>query len=150
MTVTISRLTHFAQRFGKFYARQFAPLLARAGLSMREIHVLLFLANHPEQNTARDVVELRGLSKSQVSQAVDLMTGRGILLRTQDPSDRRVVHLAITEKGAPLAQEAQTIQAAFGLRLLDGLSETEQAEFWSLLGKVLKNTEQLIEGESPS
>ncbi|MCI8690981.1 MAG: winged helix DNA-binding protein, partial [Oscillibacter sp.] len=138
------------QRFGKFYARQFAPLLARTGLSMREIHVLLFLANHPEQNTARDVVELRGLSKSQVSQAVDLMTGRDILHRTQDPADRRVVHLSITEKGAPLAQEAQAIQAAFGLRLLEGLSETEQAEFWSLLGKVLKNTEQLMEGESPS
>ncbi len=150
MPLTMSFLTQFAQRFGKFYARQFLPLLARTGLSMREINVLLFLANHPEQDTARDVVELRGLSKSQVSQAVDLLTSRDILYRTQDQADRRVVHLAITEKGAPLAQEVQAIQAAFGRKLLEGLTEPERTEFLVLLRKVLKNTEQLMEGESSS
>ena len=148
MTVTISQLTHFSQQFGKFYIQQFAPLMARTGLSAREINVLLFLAIHPGQDTARDVVELRGLSKSQVSQAVELLTEWGILRRTQDQADRRVVHLAITEKGAPLAREVQAIQAACGLRLLDGLTESERAVFLSLLAKVMDNTERMMEGEA--
>ena len=69
-----------------------------------EVQVLLFLANHPGNDTARDVVELRGLPKSQVSRAVDLLVSRGFLQRRPDETDRRVIHLAITEAGKPLAR----------------------------------------------
>ena len=110
---------------------------------MREIHVLLFLANHPGQDTARDVAELRGMAKSQVSQAVEVLAGRGLLARRADGEDRRVVHLEITEQGAPLAREAQAIQAACGQRLLEGLTEEEQAVFLDLLERVLREMEDL-------
>lgn len=75
MAVNYTRLLQFFQQFGKFYTHQFSPFLARTGLSMREVHVLLFLANNPSYDTARDVTEFRGLSKSQVSQAVELLGG---------------------------------------------------------------------------
>lgn len=141
--ITIAQLTRLPRKFMKYYDRQFLPLLERTGLSMREIHVLLFLANHPGQDTARDVAELRGLAKSQVSQAVEALTARGILARRDDPEDRRVVHLDITETGRPLAREAQAIQAACGKRLLAGLNEEEQALFLNLLERVLRETEAL-------
>ena len=141
--ITISQLTRLPQRFRRYYDRRFLPLLERTGLSMREVHVLLFLANHPGQDTAREVVECRGLAKSQVSQAVEVLTGRGILARRADGEDRRIVHLDITEAGRPLAREAQAIQAACGRRLLAGLSEEEQAVFLDLLERVLRETEAL-------
>lgn len=141
--ITISQLTRLPQRFRRYYDRRFLPLLERTGLSMREVHVLLFLANHPGQDTARDVAELRGLAKSQVSQAVEVLTGRGILARRADGEDRRVIHLEITERGAPLAREAQTVQAACGRRLLAGLTEEERTVFLDLLERVLRETEEL-------
>lgn len=141
--ISISQLTRFSQRFGRFYTRCFTPLLERTGLTMREIHVLLFLANHPDQDTAREVVECRGLAKSQVSQAVEVLAGRGVLERRADGGDRRVVHLAITEAGAPLAREAQDIQSACSHELLAELTEEERICFWRLLDKVLKRTEIL-------
>ena len=141
--ITIAQLTRLPRKFGKYYDRQFLPLLEKTGLSMREIHVLLFLANHPGQDTARDVAELRCLAKSQVSQAVEVLTGRGLLARRADGEDRRVVHLEITEQGAPLAREAQAIQCACGKRLLAGLTEEEQAVFLDLLERVLRKTEEL-------
>ena len=141
--LTIAQLTRLPRRFGKFYDRQFSPLLERTGLSMREIHVLLFLGNHPGQDTARDVTELRGLAKSQVSQAVEVLAGRGILARRADGEDRRVIHLEITETGLPLAREAQAVQAACGRRMLAGLNEEEQAVFLNLLERVLQETEKL-------
>lgn len=89
MAVNYTRLLQFFQQFGKFYTHQFSPFLARTGLSMREVHVLLFLANNPSYDTARDVTEFRGLSKSQVSQAVELLAAERILRRTPDAADRR-------------------------------------------------------------
>ena len=141
--ISIAQLTRLPRKFEKYYDRQFLPLLERTGLSMREIHVLLFLANHPGQDTAREVTELRGLAKSQVSQAVEVLTGLGILRRQADGVDRRIIHLAITEEGIPLAREAQAIQAACGRRLLAGLSEQERAVFLGLLERVLTETEAL-------
>ena len=143
MGPTIAQLTRFSQYFRRFYARQFTPLMERTGLTIRDIMVLLFLANHPEQDTARDVVEYRGLSKSQVSQAVEVLTGRGVLERSPDRDDRRVVHLRITEAGEPLAREAQELQAACGARLLETLPEGERVLFLELLTKVLEQAERL-------
>ena len=109
-----AQLIRLPRKFGKYYDRQFLPLLEKTGLTLREVHVLLFLANHPGQDTARDVTELRGMAKSQVSQAVEVLAGRGLLARRADGEDRRVVHLEITEQGAPLAREAQVLQPPAG------------------------------------
>ena len=148
MTLSYTRLLQFYKQFGKFYDRQFGDFSARTGLSMREIHVLLFLANNPGYDTARDISELRGLSKSQVSQAVELLAAEGFLQRTPDESDRRVVHLSITPAGLPLARECQTIQTACGQRLLAGLSEEQEQQLALLLGTVLDNGSHLTEEES--
>ena len=148
MTLSYTRLLQFYKQFGKFYARQSSDFSARTGLSMREIHVLLFLANNPGYDTARDISELRGLSKSQVSQAVELLAAEGFLLRTPDEADRRVVHLSITPAGLPLARECQTIQTACGQRLLAGLSEEQEQQLALLLGTVLDNGSHLTEEES--
>lgn len=87
-----TRLLQFAQQFQNYYDRQFLPLLERTGLTMRDIRVLLFLINNPDYDTAKDITALRGLSKSQVSQAVDLLVAEGMLRRTPDQADRRVIH----------------------------------------------------------
>lgn len=148
MTLSYTRLLQFYKQFGKFYDRQFSDFSARNGLSMREIHVLLFLANNPGYDTARDISELRGLSKSQVSQAVELLAAEGFLLRTPDEADRRVVHLSITPAGLPLARECQGIQTACGQRLMTGLSEEQEQQLALLLGTVLNNGSHLAEEES--
>lgn len=148
MPTVTTRLLLFSKQFERFYEHRFTPLLERTGLSMREVHVLLFLANNPGYDTARDVAEYRGLAKSQVSQAVDLLAARGLLRRTPDGGDRRVVHLTLTEAGQPLAREAQAIQTACGRRLLAGLSPEDEARFHRLLETVLENGAHLMEEET--
>ena len=148
MTFSYTRLLQFYKQFGKFYDRQFADFSARTGLSLRDIHILLFLVNNPGYDTARDITELRGISKSQVSQAVELLAAEGFLLRTPDEADRRVVHLSITPEGLPLARECQAIQTACGRRLTAGLSEEQAQQLTLLLETVLDNGSQLAEEES--
>ena len=145
--ISIVQLTRLPRKFARYYDHQFLPLLERWKLSMREIHVLLFLANHPGQDTARDVTEHRGLAKSQVSQAVEVLADRGYLSRRADGEDRRIIHLDITPAGRPLAREAQAIQAACGRHLLEGLTEAERTVFLDLLERVLARTEELTEKE---
>ena len=148
MANNYTRLLQFSQQFGKFYAYQFTPLLERTGLTMREVHVLLFLANNPDYDTARDVTLYRGMSKSQVSQAVDLLCAQGLLQRTPDGADRRMVHLSITPAGRPLARECQVLQERCGARLLDGLAPEQVRQLRELLETVLNNGAHLAEEAS--
>lgn len=143
MSISYTRILQFYQNYSRFYCRRFAPLLERSGLSMREINVLLFFANNPGYDTAREVTQYRGLSKSQVSQAVDLLCAQGLLERQTDPSDRRVVHLHLTEEARPLTREAQTIQASCTAQLLDGFSSEETEQFCGFLERVLDNASSL-------
>ncbi|WP_455582752.1 MarR family winged helix-turn-helix transcriptional regulator [Dysosmobacter sp.] len=144
----ISRGLRFYQQFHRFYNRCLTPLMERQQLSLREIQVLLFLANNPGCDTARDVEKLRGLAKSQVSAAVEHLTGRGLLRRLPDQRDRRIVRLSITEAGWPIAREAQRIQARCGGALLEGLSREELTQMQGILEKVLANGERLAGKES--
>lgn len=143
MAVNATRMLQFYQHFGKFYTRQFAPLADSLGLSVRELQVLLFLANNPDYDTARDITVLRGLSKSQVSQAVDLLWAEGLVERTPDTADRRVVHLSITEEGWPLARKAQAVQDSCSARLLSGFTAEEALQLMALVERVVENAEAL-------
>ena len=144
--MTTTRFLQFSKQFGKYCEHRFTPLSQRHGLSMREINVLLFLANNPGFDTARDITEYRGISKSQVSQAVDFLVELGYLVRTADTEDRRVIHLAITQEGAPIAKEAQQIQNDCGRALLEGLT-AEQKHQLEMLWEILLDNGQHLAGE---
>ena len=146
MAVSSTQLLRVIQQFRRYYDRHFSELLSRTGLSMREMHVVLFLANHPAHDTARDVTELRGLAKSQVSAAVDLLA-RHRSGRQPDKADRRVIHLALTDAGAALAREGQKLQSTCLDALFAGLTQSEAERFQELLEKVLTSAEvRLKEG----
>lgn len=140
-----TRLLQFLQQYTKYCNHQFLPLLTRTGITMREVHVLLFLANNPDYDTARDITVLRGISKSQVSQAVDLLTAEGFLLRTPDQTDRRIVHLAISPDGWPLAKECLQIQESCSQQLMEGLTPEEEETFRVIFEVILNNGARLAE-----
>ena len=137
------RFLQCAKKFGDYCSRRFAPLSETHGLSMREINVLLFLANNPGYDTARDIVEYRGISKSQVSQAVDFLVEMDYLTRTPDREDRRLMHLAITAQGLPVVREAQAIQERCGQALLSGLTEDQREQVLALWDIVLDSAQHL-------
>lgn len=140
-----SRLLQFLRQFQKYFDRQFDEIIKEQNLTIREIHVLLFLANNPDHDTARDITQLRGIPKSQVSQAVDLLAAEGLLLRTPDPEDRRIVHLSITPQGIPLARECQVIQEHCIQQMLNLLSPREQKQFQACLNTLLENSIRFFE-----
>lgn len=144
-----SRLLQFLRQFQKYFDRQFDEILEEQKLTIREIHVLLFLANNSSYDTARDITQLRGIPKSQVSQAVDLLVAGGLLLRTPDPADRRMVHLSITPLGMPLARECQAIQERCIQQMLDLLPPREQRQFQSCLNTLLENSTRFFEENHP-
>lgn len=62
------------------------------------VDILLFLANNPGRDTARDICTYRKLKPAIVSFHVDKLAREGYLLRQAVPGDRRKCRLVPTEK----------------------------------------------------
>ena len=81
-------------------------------LLLIELDILLFLANNPAYNTAKDICQCRGVKPGIVSVHVDRLVNLGLLARQDVPGDRRKTRLVCTDQAAPLIARGRTQQQA--------------------------------------
>lgn len=132
------RYTEYFSRMGrgkKWYAQALVPISKKWKLTQNELDVLLFLHNNPDMDRAADIVSWRGISKSHVSLSVNSLETRGLIVRAAS-TDRRAVHLALTESGRAIAQEGQAAQRSFFQQLYQGITPEEFALWQSILDKI--------------
>ena len=115
-------LTNIAH-YRKLYHKMFAPLGKQYGLTQIEIDILLFLINNPEFNTAKDIVALRGLAKSNISTALEQLKQKDYLEIKKEPGNRRLNRIFLKEKGTERAEVFKERQEEFFTLMLDGISE---------------------------
>jgi len=133
----------------KLYNSLFGSLLEKYQLTQLEIDILLFLANNPPFDTARDIVEKRHLAKSHVSSGVDSLASRGLLERSRQDGNRKTIHLRLTEKAAPIVEEGRAVQMRYGKLLLKGFSDQEMEQLFRFLERAAENVDAALAGNIP-
>ncbi len=129
---------------GKLYGQYFAPLLEQSGMTQLEIDILLFLANNPGCDTARDIVELRHLAKSHVSAGVESLARRGLLERVYREGNRKVIHLRLLPEADGLIAAGRGIQRHYGEALFRGFTQAEREELARLLDRIARNVDSAL------
>ena len=113
------------------------------GLSQNEIEVLLFLA-HKKCDTAREITQFRGISRSLVSKSVDLLMKKGYLEAKQDEKDRRVIHLLLLPKAEKTIEKLNIIRREFMSKLCEGITREEADAFMVIVRKMAGNVQKNI------
>ena len=131
----------------KLYGQLFLPLLERHGLTQLEADILLFLANNPAYDTARDIVEKRRLAKSHVSAGIESLAGRGLLERRRQPGNRKTIHLRPTEQAEPIVEQGRAIQRRYGGLLFQGFTEAGREQLARFLNRVSDNVDAALASE---
>lgn len=114
-------------------------------LTLSEAAIISFLHNNPGKDTAADIVELRGLKKSNVSPAVETLYQKNLLDRRQDKEDRRKIHLSLTRHARPIADDVERISKEFHKEVFSGLTQEEIDAFYRINRKVRENTRTAME-----
>ena len=78
-----------ANKMTKAYHVMLTPLCKEAGLPPLALDILLFLANNPEHNTAKDICRMRGHKPGIVSVHVERLVNDGLLERREMPGGRQ-------------------------------------------------------------
>ena len=134
-------------RAQKGYTRLMDPICRKWNLTRNELDVLLFLANNPEMDRAVDIVTNRGMSKSHVSLSITNLESRGFLTRTEDPSDRRTVHLRLTEAAKEVTDTGRMAQKRFFTYIHQGVTKEQiemMVEFAKRVSENIQNIEEVI------
>ena len=117
-----SQLSAYSRRFADAYAAAMRPLAQETGLPQGAVDILLFLANNPGLDTARDICACRGLKPGIVSLNVETLTAGGYITRQSVPGDRRKCRLVCTPKAEPIVSRGRALQEAFFARMTEGVS----------------------------
>lgn len=123
------RLHGHALAFEAAYAAIMKPLCAELGMPQSALDILLFLANNPGYDTARDICLYRHMKPGIVSFQVDRLVEEGYLTRQSDGGDRRVTHLQCTPAAADAIERGRRLQSTLGDRLMEGIDPETRALF---------------------
>jgi len=102
-------------------------VLDRYDLTMVDIRVLLFLYEHEQHNTAKDIVEMHFVAKSYVSKSVEKLLERGFLVKKHREKDKRYVHLLLQEKALPVIEAVSQERKKMLKNLFAGITGDQQA-----------------------
>ena len=139
MRNTTNFLTNF-RRTIKLYDTMLKEICGAYHLTLIEANIISFLYNNPGKDTAGDIVELRMLSKGNVSTAVEALIQKHLIEREQDKTDRRRIHLYLLPAAEPITNRISEIREQFSEEILFGFSEEERKQFEVLNDRLWENT----------
>jgi DNA-binding MarR family transcriptional regulator len=113
-------------------------------VSLPQLHVLMML----QERGRMMVSELAGLlhiSMPSASSIVDRVEENGLVLRTRDAADRRVVYVEVTDRGRGLVEELMGLKQESMQRLFGAMTDEELRDIVRGL-QAVRATLQRIEG----
>ena len=132
-----------ANKMTQAYHIMLTPLCKETGLPPLAMDILLFLANNPEHNTAKDICRMRGHKSGIVSVHVERLVNDGLLERQEMPGDRRQTRLVCTEKAQDIITRGRDIQWQFGLRLMEGISKEDHETMHRCFERIDANLDEI-------
>lgn len=150
-SISIGRLADnpgfLAARFSWFAARVSNASLEAFDLTTRPYSVLE-LAAVGGGVTQRDIVRILRLDPSAVVGLVDQLADRGLVVRRQDPRDRRRTVVCATDDGIAMANQAAGALDAAYAEMLGTLSDDERNDVIGVLLALARLPDQHIRDPS--
>lgn len=134
------------RRIIKLHESMLKAICEEYRLTLIEATIICFLQNNPGKDTAADIVELRMLSKGNVSQAVESLMQKALLRREPDTEDRRRIHLFLTPAAGPIVQSMEAVWRRFEETIFAGLTEEDKAMFDKVNRRMMENAQNAMTG----
>jgi DNA-binding MarR family transcriptional regulator len=105
--------------------RDFMGYARESGLSMAQLGALFQIRRRGGCGVTELADEL-GVTSSAASQLLERLVHQGLILRSEDPGDRRVKQVVLTDKGLQVLQESIRARQSWLNDLADTLSDSEK------------------------
>lgn len=114
----------------------------KIGLSMSQLDAMFHL-HHQGGVGVKDLGDHLGVSSAAASQMLERLVRQNLILRSEDPSDRRVKKLVLTERGIQTIKESIHSREEWMDELSTALTDDEKAQVVPVLKILIDKTQQL-------
>jgi len=104
-------------------------------LTESQLNVLELLLEHQPMKPS-DMLHYLSTTPAAITTLLDRMERGGLIARTRDETDRRIVWVTVTERGASEARRGVEIRERYVRQMLDRISVHNQQLLIYLLGKI--------------
>lgn len=122
--------------------RHFICYARESGLSMSQLGTLFHL-NRAGSSGVTDLGDHLGVTSAAASQMLDRLVRQELILRSEDPSDRRVKQIVLTDKGLQVLHESIRARQVWLADLAETLSDSEKEAVTSALHTLIDRANQL-------
>jgi Transcriptional regulators len=129
------------------YSKCVGKICQKHDVTRMELDILLFLANNPCFDTASDIVEMRYLSKSQVSASVKMLEARGYIRKEYAGDNRKTVHLTICDTASGVVADGKEAQERFLAIMMEGIPQEELDSMRRCMSRILENIDEYLKSD---
>lgn len=133
----------FLKKSETVYQKFCQNVVRQWNLNDTAFQVIMFLANNPRFNTARDLCRMRGIKTGIASVAVEQLIQTGYLERKTDPGDRRIQRLYVTDKASELVRQGREAQKEFAGAIASALTPEEMEAYYRLTDKMMAKIDEM-------
>jgi DNA-binding MarR family transcriptional regulator len=130
--------------------RNFIHYARESGLSISHFGAIFHLYRSGSCGVT-EIGEQLGVTSAAASQMLDRLVQQGVVLRTEDPEDRRVKRIVLTDKGCRILEEAirarQSWLEELALNLTDSEKESVTTALTLLIGRVNQFTPTTVSAQ---
>jgi len=113
-----------------------------SGLSMSQLGAL-FHIHHSGSSDVSDLGDDLGVTSSAASQMLERLVQQDLVLRSEDPSDRRVKQIVLTDRGCQVVHESMHTHQSWLYDLAENLSDSEKEAIVAALNILIDKANHL-------
>jgi DNA-binding MarR family transcriptional regulator len=140
--VLMNRMRAWMEIFMRNSMRNFIRYAKENGLSMSQCGALIHL-HHMGSAGVTDLGDHIGVSSAAASQMLERLVQQDLILRSEDPGDRRVKQIALTDKGHRIMEESICARVSWLDDVFDLLSPGERKQIATALDTLIEKAAQL-------
>jgi DNA-binding MarR family transcriptional regulator len=122
--------------------RNFLLYSKESGLSMSQIGALIQIHRRGVSGVS-DVGDDLGITSAGASQMLERLVQQGLIVRSEDPNDRRVKQIALTDKGYQVLRDSMHARQGWLVDLGKSLTALEHEQVVAALNLLIKKANQL-------
>jgi DNA-binding MarR family transcriptional regulator len=137
----VSILRTWIEVFMRRSMHNFLRYSKESGLSMSQIGALFHI--HRESLGVSGLGDHLGISKAAASQMLERLVQQKLILRTEDPQDRRSKRIVLTEKGCRTLHKSMDARQEWLNDLATTFSTSEKEQIISVLNILIEKAKQV-------
>ncbi|MFB9964947.1 MarR family winged helix-turn-helix transcriptional regulator [Sinosporangium siamense] len=131
----IKRIGDIQRELGRHFAEDQSSPLFSSPLTLRQLNVMMLLTSAGSAS-GQQIAQRLGVSLATVTGIVDRLVAHGLATRREDPADRRIRLVELTEEGGRLLQDIADAGFARYSRLLEQLDTDTLRELEAVMEKI--------------